>query len=215
MTTKRFLVADDHSIVRTGIKTLLKDIQPFAQVDEAADGDLVTELVKKNDYDMVVMDFNMPGTDAMTLISNLLAYKEKVRILVFSMNSEKLYAKRLLKLGILGYLSKESPSEEIRQALETVSNGQLYLSPELKRYMYEDVYIHKRDNPFEKLSNREIQIAKYFLLGFSVSEIMKTLNLHSSTVATHKLRCFEKLNVKNVFELGELAKLHRIDPATI
>jgi two-component system, NarL family, invasion response regulator UvrY len=214
MTTKRFLVADDHSIVRTGLKTLLKDLQPLAQLDEAADGDLVAELVKKNDYDMVVMDFNMPGTDAMTLISNLLAYREKIRILVFSMNSEKLYARRLLKLGVLGYLSKESPAEEIRLALETVSNGQLYLSPELKRYMYEDM-VKKSDNPFEKLSNREIQIAKYFLLGYSVSEIMQTLNLHSSTVATHKLRCFEKLSVKNVFELGELAKLHRIDPATI
>lgn len=215
MTTNKFLVADDHSIVRTGLKTLIKDLRPFAQVEEAADGDAVASLVKKNDYDMVVMDFNMPGTDAMTLISNLLAYKEKLRILIFSMNSEVLYAKRLLKLGALGYLSKESPAEEIRRAIENVSNGELYMSPELKKYMYEDMLTKKTDNPFEKLSNREIQIAKYFLLGYSVSEIMKTLNLHSSTIGTHKLRFFEKLKVKNVFELGELAKLYQIDPTKI
>ena len=215
MTTNRFLVADDHSIVRMGLKTLIKDIQPFPQVEEAADGDTVTALVKKNDYDMIVMDFNMPGTDAMTLISNLLAYKEKTRILIFSMNSEILYAKRLLKLGVLGYLSKESPAEEIRLAIETVLNGQLYMSPELKKYMYEDMVTKKTDNSFEKLSNREIQLAKYFLLGYSVSEIMKTLNLHSSTIGTHKLRFFEKLKVKNVFELGELAKLYQIDPSKI
>jgi len=215
MTTNRFLVADDHSIVRMGLKTLIKDIQPFPQVEEAADGDTVTALVKKNDYDKIVMDFKMPGTDAMTLISNLLAYKEKTRILIFSMNSEILYAKRLLKLGVLGYLSKESPAEEIRLAIETVLNGQLYMSPELKKYMYEDMVTKKTDNSFEKLSNREIQLAKYFLLGYSVSEIMKTLNLHSSTIGTHKLRIFEKLKVKNVLELAELAKLYQLDPSQI
>jgi two-component system invasion response regulator UvrY len=215
MTINRFLVADDHAIVRMGLKTLIKDLRPFAQVEEAVDGDTVAALVKKNDYDMLIMDINMPGTDAMTLICNLLAFKEKIRILVFSMNSEILYAKRLLKLGVLGYLDKESPADEIRQAIEAVLNGQLYMSPDLRQYMYEDMVNKKTDNPFEKLSNREIQIAKYLLLGYSVSDIRKTLNLHSSTIGTHKLRFFEKLNVKSVFELGELAKLYQIDPSKI
>jgi two-component system invasion response regulator UvrY len=215
MTTNRFLVADDHAIVRMGLKTLIKDLRPFAQVEEAAEGDAVTVLVKKNDYDMLILDINMPGTDAMTLICNLLAHKEKIRILIFSMNSEILYAKRLFKLGVLGYLDKEAPAEEIRQAIESVLNGQLYMSPELKKYLYEDMLNKKTDDPFEKLSNREIQIAKYLLLGYSVSEISKTLNLHSSTIGTHKLRFFEKLKVKNVFELEELAKTCQIDPSEI
>lgn len=215
MTTNRFLVADDHAIVRMGLKTMIKDLRPLAQVDEAAEGDTVTALVKKNDYDMLILDINMPDTDAMTLICNLLAHKEKIRILVFSMNSEVLYAKRLFKLGVLGYLDKESPSDEIRQAMESVLNGQLYMSPDLKTYLYEDMLEKKTDNPFEMLSNREIQIAKYLLLGYSVSEISKTLNLHSSTIGTHKLRFFEKLKVKNVFELEELAKLYRIEPSEI
>jgi two-component system, NarL family, invasion response regulator UvrY len=215
MTTNRFLVADDHAIVRMGLKTLIKDLRPFAQVEEAAEGDTVAALVKKNDYDMLILDINMPDTDAMTLICNLLAHKEKIRILVFSMNSEVLYAKRLFKLGVLGYLDKESPSDEIRQAMESVLNGQLYMSPDLKTYLYEDMLEKKTDNPFEMLSNREIQIAKYLLLGYSVSEISKTLNLHSSTIGTHKLRFFEKLKVKNVFELEELAKTCQIDPSEI
>jgi DNA-binding NarL/FixJ family response regulator len=215
MTTNRFLVADDHAIVRMGLKTMIKDLRPLAQVDEAAEGDTVTALAKKNDYDMLILDINMPDTDAMTLICNLLAHKEKIRILVFSMNSEVLYAKRLFKLGVLGYLDKESPSDEIRQAMESVLNGQLYMSPDLKTYLYEDMLEKKTDNPFEMLSNREIQIAKYLLLGYSVSEISKTLNLHSSTIGTHKLRFFEKLKVKNVFELEELAKLYRIEPSEI
>jgi two-component system, NarL family, invasion response regulator UvrY len=215
MPTNRFLVADDHAIVRMGLKTMIKDLRPLAQVDEAAEGDTVTALVKKNDYDMLILDINMPDTDAMTLICNLLAHKEKIRILVFSMNSEVLYAKRLFKLGVLGYLDKESPSDEIRQAMESVLNGQLYMSPDLKTYLYEDMLEKKTDNPFEMLSNREIQIAKYLLLGYSVSEISKTLNLHSSTIGTHKLRFFEKLKVKNVFELEELAKLYRIEPSEI
>jgi two-component system invasion response regulator UvrY len=215
MTTNRFLVADDHAIVRMGLKTLIKDLRPFAQVEEAAEGDTVTALVKKNAYDMLILDINMPGTDAMTLICNLLALKEKTRILIFSMNSEVLYAKRLFKLGVLGYLDKESPAGEIRLAIESVLNGQLYMSPDLKTYLYEDMLEKKTDNPFEMLSNREIQIAKYLLLGYSVSEISKTLNLHSSTIGTHKLRFFEKLKVKNVFELEELAKTCQIDPSEI
>jgi two-component system, NarL family, invasion response regulator UvrY len=215
MTTNKFLVADDHAIVRTGLKTVIKELHPFAQVEEAAEGDTVTALVKKNDYDMLILDINMPGTDAMTLICNLLAHKEKTKILVFSMNSEILYAKRLFKLGVLGYLDKEAPAEEIRNAIESVLSGQLYMSPDLKKYLYEDMLTKKTDDPFEKLSNREIQIAKYLLLGYSVSEISTTLNLHSSTIGTHKLRFFEKLKVKNVFELEELAKLYQLDPSKI
>lgn len=211
MKTNRLLIADDHSIVRTGLKTVMKSICPFANFDEAVNGDEVIQLAKANAYDMMVLDINMPGTDAVTLISNLFAYKENPKILIFSMNSELLYAKRFLKLGVLGYLDKESAADEIKKAIELVLNGQQYMSPTLKKYVEEDSMAKKADNPFEKLSNREIQIAKYLLLGYSLAEIRKVLNLHSSTVGTHKIRFFEKLKIKNLFELRELIKLYQID----
>ena len=211
MGTTKWLIADDHAIVRAGLKTIMKDIQPFSQCDEAVNGDEAIELVKKNDYDMIILDINMPETDSIAMVSNIFAYKEKSKVLIFSMQSEELYAKRYLKLGVLGYLDKESKGEEIKKAIENVLNGTMYMSPNLKKHFYEDMRAKRTDNPFEKLSNREIQIAKYLLLGYSYAEIKKTLNLHSSTVGTHRIRFFEKLKIKNLFELGELAKLYQVD----
>jgi two-component system invasion response regulator UvrY len=209
--TNRFLLADDHVVVRAGLKTLIKGLCPFAAFDEAANGDQVIDLIKVQDYDMIVLDINMPDTDCIALACNILVYKEKSRVLIFSMNAETLYAKRFLKLGVLGYLDKESPATEILKAVEAVLNGSAYMSENLKRYFYEDVMAGRTENPFDKLSNREIQIAKYLLHGYSYAAIKKALNLHSSTVGTHKLRLFEKLNIKNFFELRELAKLYEVD----
>ncbi len=118
MRADKFLVADDHAIVRAGLKTLMRDIRPFAQCDEAVNGDQAIDLVKKNNYDIIILDVNMPDTDSITMVTNILAYKEKSRILIFSMKSEELYAKRFLKLGVLGYLDKESNAEEIKKAIE-------------------------------------------------------------------------------------------------
>jgi DNA-binding NarL/FixJ family response regulator len=211
MRTNKFLVADDHAIVRAGLKTLMKDIRPFAECDEAVNGDQVIDCVKNNNYDIIILDVNMPETDSITMVSNILAYKEKSRILIFSMNAEELYAKRFLKLGVLGYLDKESNAEEIKKAIENVLTGLIYISPNLKKHFYQDMLANRTENPFEKLSNREIQIAKYLLLGYSHAEIKKTLNLHSSTVGTHRLRFFQKLKIKNLFELAELVKLYHLD----
>jgi len=215
MKVNRALIADDHVIVRAGLKTLMKDISPFMQFDEAVNGDQVIHLIKNNEYDIIVLDVNMPDTDSISLVSNLFAYKEKSRVLIFSMNSENLYAKRFLKLGVLGYLDKESGAEEIRKAIDNVMNGVVYMSDNLKRYFYEDMMTVKAENPFDKLSNREIQIAKYLLQGYSHTQIKKTLNLHSSTIGTHKIRSFEKLKVNNVIELRELAILYQLDLSKI
>ena len=211
MNFSKALIADDHVIVREGLKSVIRDMNPFIQVEEARNGDQVIDLVKKTDYDILVLDINMPDTDAITLVTNIFAYREKSRILIFSMNSEHLYAKRFLKLGVLGYLDKESDASEIRKALESVLNGVMYMSENLKRVMVDDMVTARKENPFQRLSNREIQLAKYLLKGYSLMEIKKILNLHSSTLGTHKTRTFEKLKVRNVVELRELADLYQLD----
>ena len=207
METSRVLIADDHTIVRAGIKLIIQDLLPSTIFDEASNGDQVISCVKKNDYEMIVLDINMPDTDSITLVTNLFAYREQCKILIYSMNSEDLYAKRFIKLGVLGYLNKESKSEEIRKAITCVLRGDNYISKKLKKDLSEDVHSKKgRDNPFEKLSDREIQTVKYLLHGYSLLEIRKILNVHSSTVGTYKTRIFEKLKVKTVRDLDELAK---------
>jgi two-component system invasion response regulator UvrY len=215
MRVNRALVADDHVIVREGLKSIIREICPVMEVDEATDGDSVFDFVKKTSYDILVLDVNMPGTDAVSMITNILAYKEDSKILVFSMNEEHLYAKRFFKLGVLGYLDKESAAEEIKKALQNVLNAKLYMSENLKRFLLDDMIEIDKENPFQELTNRELQIVKYLLKGYSPAQIKETLNLHSSTVGTHKIRTFEKLKVKNVFELRELASLYQLDLSKI
>jgi len=211
MKTERVLIADDHAIVRAGLRTIIRDIRPFAHFDEAANGKDVIELVKNNHHDMIILDIIMPETDPIEMLRNVFALRENSRVLIYSMKSEDLYANRFLQLGVLGYLNKESPPEEIKKAITNVVNGNMYISPNLKKHLYEDVLAKRTDNPFERLSNRELQIATYLLKGYSHAEIKAALNLHSSTVGTLRIRLFEKLKIKNLVELGELAKLYQID----
>jgi two-component system invasion response regulator UvrY len=209
-TINRVLIADDHTIVRSGIRLIIQDLLPSAVFDEASNGDQVISCVKKNDYEMIVLDINMPDTDSITLVTNVFAYREQCKILIYSMNSEDLYAKRFIKLGVLGYLNKESRSEEIRKAITCVLRGDIYISKKLKKDLSEDPK-KGADNPFEKLSDREIQTVKYLLNGYSLLEIRKILNVHSSTVGTYKTRIFEKLKIKSVRDLGELARMYQLE----
>ena len=211
MKSNRILIADDHTIVRSGLQLVAREIIPSAVFDEASDGDEVVVLIKKHEYDLIILDINMPDTDAITLISNILAYTEDSRILIFSMNSEELYAKRYLKMGVLGYITKDARASELRRAISSVLDGKVYMSPTLREHMQKHPKSPPAENPFERLSDREMQIAKYFLLGYSYADIQKILNVHTSTIGTHKMRLFDKLNVKNLFDLNELAKLYQVD----
>jgi two-component system invasion response regulator UvrY len=209
MDNKRILIGDDHSIVRSGLKYLIKEMLPFSYCEEAGDGDEVVNYVKKTDYDLVIIDVNMPGTDSFTLVNNILAYKPNSKILVFSMNPEEIYARRFLKLGALGYLHKETNSNlEVVNAIHTVLSSKVYMSAHLKELIELKKSKDGMDNPFDALSDREIQIAKYLIGGKSNADIKNTLNIHSSTIGTHKIRLFDKLQIKSMVELVELAKLY-------
>jgi two-component system invasion response regulator UvrY len=205
------LLVDDHSIVRTGLKMIIEDFLAHCKIDEADDGDSAFEKIKHNDYDLVVMDVNMPNTDSFALLSTILSIKPKTKIIMFSMNAEEIYAKRYLKLGAMGYLRKDSAGNEIQNAIETVLNNKRYISPELSQKLLHDLHLpDDSENPFDKLSPREFEIVQHLANGESVSEISKKLKLHTSTIGTHKARIFEKLQCHNVVELNKLAKVHNI-----
>jgi DNA-binding NarL/FixJ family response regulator len=212
MEMSRVLLADDHTIVRAGMKLIIQELLPSAVFHEAFNGDQVIAFAKKHDYELIVLDINMPDTDSISLVTNLFAYREHSKILIYSMNSEDLYAKRFLQLGVLGYLNKESGSDEIRKAVASVLKGEIYVSKKLRKTLNEDRPSRSgEENPFQKLSDREIQTVKYLLHGYSLLEIKKILNVHSSTVGTYKTRIFEKLKVKTIRDLGELAKLYQLE----
>ena len=206
----KILLADDHAIIRAGLKIFIEKTIAHSVIDEADDGDSAFEKIKQKDYNMIILDVNMPGTDSFGLVSNILALKADSKILMFSMNAEEVYAKKYLQLGAKGYLSKASSEDEITKALNTVLENKRYLSAALSQSLTEDALGRKPENPFDSLSPREFEIVQHLVRGESLSEICDKLNLHASTVGTHKARIFEKLGCSNIIDISQLAKVHKV-----
>jgi two-component system, NarL family, invasion response regulator UvrY len=209
----KILLTDDHAIIRQGLKILIEKIVPHCEIDEAWDGDSAFQKIKKNDYDLIILDVTMPDTDSFGLVGNIVAFKPKSKILMFSMNAEEIYAKKYLQLGAKGYVPKDSPEDEIKKAISMVLDNKKYLSAALSESLMDDALGgHKSSNPFETLSDREFEIATHLVRGETVSGISNKLNLHTSTVGTHKARIFEKLGCNNLVDLNTLAKVHHFVP---
>jgi two-component system, NarL family, invasion response regulator UvrY len=212
----KILLADDHVIIRAGLKIFIKNLIPLSDIEEAWDGDTTFEKIKITDFDIIILDVNMPATDSFGLVSNILALKPQSKILMFSMNAEEIYAKKYLHLGALGYINKDAAEEEIKEAINNVLNNKRYISHSLTKSLTESALGKKMNNqnPFDLLSPRELEIASHLMKGESVSEISSYLNLHTSTVGTHKARIFEKLQCKNIVGINELARVHKIIKST-
>jgi two-component system, NarL family, invasion response regulator UvrY len=206
----KILLADDHAIIRAGLKIYIQNIVPHSSIEEAYDGDSTFEKIKQNDYDLIILDINMPATDSFGLVSNIIAVKPESKILMFSMNSEEIFAKKYLNIGALGYLNKDASADEIKQAIMNVMNNKRYLSSSLTQSLTDSALGKNANNqnPFDLLSPRELEIVRHLMRGESVSQIGVYLNLHTSTVGTHKARIFEKLNCRNVIGINELARIH-------
>ena len=205
-----FLLADDHVIIRTGLKFVIENFMPHSKIDEAQDGDSSFEKIKKHNYDLLILDITMPNTDSFGLISKILALKPGMKILMFSMSDEEMYARKYLKMGVMGYVKKDEPLDEIKKAITTVLNNKKYISPALSQILIEDLHSSHPENPFDSLSPREFEIVQHLIRGESVAEIGQKLKLHSSSVGTHKARIFKKLKCSNIIDLNSLAKVHNI-----
>lgn len=207
---KKFLLVDDHNVVRSGIKGLLQELFKPAEIDEASDGETAIEQLKLHQYDLIMMDIQMPKTDTLGLMEYLHIKYPQAKVLVFSMSAENIYAKRFLKAGAKGFLSKDAPLEEIKKAISLVLNDRKYISETLASVLAEESISDTPSNPFNQLSPREFEIVTLLLSGQTISEIARMLNLQVSTVGTHKARLFEKLHVTNILELKEIATSYNL-----
>jgi two-component system, NarL family, invasion response regulator UvrY len=205
---KTILLVDDHEIVRTGLRYLLADFYPAAQLLEAKDGNEAIALLKTEPVTTVILDVKLPDTSSFELIEYIKSHHPAISVLVFSMGPENLYAFRFIKAGANGYLSKEAPIEEVKKAVEAVIKGKRYISPEVMNILVDEVSGEPAGNPFSQLSNREFAITSLLLSGAPTSEIGHQLNLQPSTVTTYKSRIFGKLRVSNLIELKELATIY-------
>ena len=205
------LIIDDHAIVAYGLQMLLKSTDFTSNIDKAVNGNDAIKQVKNKKYDLVIMDINMPNTDSLSLLTLMLTIKKDLRVLVYSMNPEEIFAKRYLKLGASGYLCKDASNEEVLKAIvHILVHHKNYFSEDMLQLLYYDRLHNKKDNPFNSLSEREFEVTMHLLKGESLSELSQILKLHTSTVGTHKARLYEKLDVSNVIELSKLAKNYNI-----
>jgi DNA-binding NarL/FixJ family response regulator len=209
----RILLADDHEIIRSGLKLFISTPVPHSIIDEAWNGNSALQLIKENEYQLIILDVIMPATDSFGLVSNIISINPDAKILMFSMNAEEVYAKRYLQLGAKGYISKTASFAELGSAIYAVLNNDRYIGPVLNQLLTEEALgIKATNNPFAKLSTREFEIALHIINGESITVICKTFSLQSSTVGTYKARIFEKLNCKNTIEINRLARIYNIIP---
>jgi two-component system, NarL family, invasion response regulator UvrY len=207
---QKFLLIDDHVVVRSGIKLLITNIYDDSEIHEAKDGEMALEFVKNNQYDFVMLDVQMPNTDSFALMESFKANYPALKVLVFSMNSENIYALRYIKAGAKGFISKEAPMDEVRKAIDLVLNGKKYISEEMLFVIAEGNSNSAESNPFNSLSSREFEIVSMLLNGKTISVIAADLKLGISTVGTHKGRIFTKLKVTNLLELQDLANSYNL-----
>ena len=203
---KKFLLIDDHTVVRSGIKLLLTDMYKEVNIQEANNGEAALQLLQNDTYDLVTLDIQMPQTDTYSLMELIKKQYPDLKVLVFSMSPESIYAVRFIKAGAKGFISKDAPLEEITTAIDRVLNGKKYFSDELLNLLAEGNTAETNNNPFSTLSAREFEIVSMLLTGKTISAIAADLSLGLSTVGTHKGRIFTKLKVNNLLELKELSR---------
>jgi two-component system, NarL family, invasion response regulator UvrY len=208
MDVDKFLLVDDHVVIRTGLRVLLADLYPFAEIHEATDGESMLKKLREHQFKLIIMDIQMPNTESTALMNTVITRYPNASVLVYSMSSEAIYAKRFIKAGAKGFLSKEAPLSELKKAIHQVLSNKKYLSDTMIEILTNELHQDKPSNPFSMLSPREFEIVSMLLSGNTLSEISHTLNIQPSTVATHKARVFEKLNVKNILELKDLASVY-------
>ena len=208
---KNFLLIDDHEIVRSGIKSVLEELFKPCEIFEANDERSALNQLKARKYDLVVMDVQMPETDTAGLMEYIKTKYSDIRVLMFSMSPENVYAKRFLKAGAMGFVSKSAGLGELKKAVELVLNDRRYISEALGEQLATEIGSAQPNNPFDKLSAREFEIAVLLISGKTGREISVLLSINSSTVGTHKARLFDKLRVNNLPELIEISRMYRVN----
>lgn len=206
----KILIADDHPIVRKGLKEIIEETPGMKVVDEASNGQEVLEKIFKKDINVVLLDISMPGRSGLDILRDIKRQKPKLVVLVLSMHPEEQYAVQALKEGASGYLTKESAPDELLTALRKVSSGGKYVSSSLAEKL---AYALEKDGekpPHETLSVREYEVMCMIASGKTVNEIARELFLSPKTISTYRARILEKMRVKNNAQLVRYAIKNRL-----
>lgn len=202
------LLVDDHELVRTGIRKILDEVKGFKVIGEVETGEEAVLFCRKSEPDVVLMDMNMPGIGGLEATKKILRYSPDIKIIVLTVHSEDPFPTKVMQIGAAGYLTKSAGPDEMINAIRSVNSGQRYITPEIAQQMALNQFKSADENPFNSLSERELQIMLMITRGERVPDISEQLSLSTKTINSYRYRMFEKLNVGNDVELTHLAIRH-------
>ena len=201
----RILIADDHSIVRRGLKEILLEEFPDADISGVSNGSELLQEVRKSEWNIVISDLSMPGRNGLESLKDIKEHSPKLPVLILSMHPEELYAIRALRAGASGYLTKESASDELVNAVRKIIGGKRYITPAVAERLADTLDKESTRELHETLSDREFDVLKMIASGKTVSEIAEQLSLSVTTVSTYRARILMKTRLKNNAELTHYA----------
>ena len=204
----KIVIADDHAIVREGLKRIVSSADGMEVVGEARDGNEVLQRVRDQSFDVLMLDLSMPGRNGMETIKLVRAERPALRILVLSMHQELQYAVRAIRSGASGYLTKESAPDLLVQAIRKIASGGAYISAEVAEQLALHAMPGSAALPHENLTVREFEVMQLLVAGTSVTHIAAKINLSVKTVSTHKSNLMQKLALDNQSELIRYAMRH-------
>ena len=207
----KILIADDHAIVRKGLKQILEEMPGKVSSDEARNGQEVLQKTWDDNYDMVLLDISMPGNSGLDILKQLKSEQPDLKILILSMHPEEQYAIRALKAGASGYLTKESTPNELVKAIRKISAGKKYVSASLAETIASHLDDMSEKPLHEILSDREFEVMRKIASGKTVKEIAGELSLSVKTISTYRARILEKMNMKNNAQLTYYAIHNKLE----
>ncbi|HTO50381.1 MAG TPA: response regulator transcription factor [Burkholderiales bacterium] len=208
--TTRILVADDHAIVREGLKRILAADPAFAVAGEARDGHEVLAAVRAGGFEVLILDLSMPGRSGIELVRQVKTERPDLRVLVLSMHDEQQYAVRAIRAGASGYLTKDAAPAQLVAALRKIAAGGLFITPAVAEALALGLQAPSEELPHKRLSDREHEVFLLLAAGQSVTAIAERLHLSVKTVSTHKTHIHEKLGLASLAELVRYAVAHRL-----
>ena len=200
MTRVRVALADDHTIVRAGIRALLQGIAEIEVVAEVSSGREALEIVHRDPPDIVLMDISMPGFNGLEAAARIAKDYPSVRVIILSMHSSDEYVLQALRSGVAGYMVKDSAPAELEVAIQAVMRGENYLSPQISEKVFDDFLRRMKEtrSPLDQLTPRQREILQLIAEGKNTKEIAYTLNVSPKTVETHRAQLMERLQIRDV-----------------
>ncbi|MES2830912.1 MAG: response regulator transcription factor [Pseudomonadota bacterium] len=206
----RIVIADDHALMREGLKRILESAGEISVIGEASDGFETLMQARRDDCDLLLMDMSMPGKSGVELIRQVKEIAPKLPILILTMHEEEQYAVRAIRAGARGYLTKESAGVQLLNAIQKVAAGRPYISMAVAEQLAIDAMPATANLPHKQLSNREYEVFTMLVNGRSITAIAEVLHLSVKTVSTHKTRILQKMSLNSLAELVQYAVAHRL-----